>query len=257
MKEEFIISKKGNVKITYTAFTLCNCLRQSIKNYLKNENNLTKNINPEVRDNILAGSINYIGIETCCDICVNPKELHIEGINDEFIFSKNIMEVIEKFYAEYVFEENKHSKNIIEILLVVTDFLNYISKISNYAKIITTKKLFEIYKKQKHQNELSQLKHFIESTDTYRSRLINGEDINSILMDIKDKHQISYDSEDGVYHYNDKMQRKAGATIVPTWKAKEIDADICGLSYAYAKINGNELSQIKEIDKNILEMKRK
>ena len=257
MNKEFIISKKENKQIPYTFSTLCNCLKEYAKNYVKNGNSLTKNIAINIRDNILIDSINYIATQACCDISLGTKELYYKGNANEYMLSNNIIKVLETFYAEYIFDDGNCLENELEPPIVIIDFINYILKISNKDRIVTISELYEIYRHEKHKKELSQLKDFIELTDKYRNMLINGENVNSLLTDIKDKHQISYIDEIGAYHYNDRMQRKINVTEVPTWKIKEINRDIYGLAYAYSKMYNGELSQIEEIDKKILEMKRK
>ena len=244
MGKDFIEYKSESGMVPYSAATICFCLTDYAKKYIKEEHKLIKNIAPEVRDAVLVDAINYLGAVAWCDFGLYTSDLYDNKKHDDYVETQILLTLLQNHYANYIFKQdlvksvlrNNHMNkcteefNINDGVLVIVDFINYIARTNEYDRVFTIGDLYEKYKIQKHNIEMKQLRKFLESTSKYNKRIIDGQSINYIYNKIIDE---------------DKT------------KDIKIDEEFNALAYAFAKLKTNEKSQIPVIDKKILEMKKR
>lgn len=271
MGKEFVEYHSENGKIPYSASTLCFCLTQYARNYIKQERKLIANVDNKVRDAVLVDAINYLGAQAWCDFALYTRDLHDNRIDEEYVDPQALLTVIQNFYANYIFDQNlvesvlrnrhmnecREEFNANDGALVLIDFINYVANVNEYDRTFTIRDLYEKFKIQHHNKEMNQLKKFLESTNGYSEKLANGESIDSIFEEMAKEHNLKYVAEDGTYHYTDVIRNRVGQSKMHSWDAQEVDEEIYAMAYAYAKMKSDEQSQVQVIDKKILEMKKR
>ena len=241
MGKEFIEYHSENGLIPYSASNICFCLTQYAKDYIAEKNNIFSIVDKKVRDAVLVDAINYLGMVGYIDFALYTQDLYDEEKYYDKVEAQCLLTVLVNHYASYIFNEdmvesvltNNHMNECTEKFnandgaTVLLDFINYIAKRNDYDRIFTIEELYEKFKVQKEKRELNQLKNFLRLSGQYSQKLTSGQSIEEIF---------SNDLE-----YN----------------LQEMEEQIYAMSYAYAKQKPNEKSQIKVINKRILEMKKR
>lgn len=237
-----------------SASTICFCLTNYAKDYIKNDNEKIANVDTKIRDAVLVDAINYLGAQACCDFGLYTYDLYGDRKRDAYVEPQALLTTTTNYYATYIFNEgitksvlrNNHMNEVKEEFdandgaIVLLDFINYIAKINNFDRTFTMKDLYDKYLKQHHKIELKELKRFLELSGNYTQRLQTGETVNNIVDDILRKNNI----------YEFKLLRKTNLDEVPSWKKRDIDKDLYALTYAYAKLDDDKLETDNEIIKD-------
>ena len=270
MGKEFIEYQSENGKAPYFTSTICYCLTQYARNYIKENHILTKDVDKKIRDAVLVDAINYFGAQNGCDFALYTKDLYENRTDEKEVAPEVLLTIMLYYCANYIFKRdlvesvlrNKHMNecrekfNANDGALVIIDFINYIAKQNEYDRIFTIIDLYEKYKFQLHAQEINDLREFLELTNQYSEKLLNGENIELIFKKMAEKYGLKFVAEDGTYHYTDIIRDRVGQSEMFFWDAEDIDKEIYAISYAYAKLNDNSESQVPIVNKKILEMKK-
>lgn len=270
MGKEFIEYHSENGKIPYSATTLLFCLTQYAKDYVKENREITSNVDKNVRDAVLVDAINYLGIQGFCDFALYTKNLYDDRKYEEDVDAQCLLTTVVNHYAYYMFDQgivesvlrNNHMNDCNEPFdandgaIVLLDFINYISKRNDFDRTFTIKELYEKFKVQQHKNEMKQLKNFLELTGKYSQELVSGHNVDDIFQSMAQEHHLKYIAQDGTYHYTDKFRDVLNQLYF--FNKKEIEAEIYAMAYAYGKMNeeSKQPPQTEIINEKILEMKR-
>lgn len=234
--------------------TVCYCLTNYAKDYIKNDNEKIANIDTKIRDAVLVDAINYLGSQAWCDFGLYTCDLYDNRKHDAYVEPQALLSAITNYYANYIFDEgitksvlrNNHMNEVKKEFdanngaIVLLDFINYIAKINDFDRTFTMKDLYDKYLKLHHKMELKELKRFLELSGNYTQRLQNGETVDNILDTIKEKNGVS------------DLEK------VSSWQKVLIDDELYVLTYAYAKLDDetkletdNEVinAKIKEMSK--------
>ena len=238
-----------------SASTICFCLTDYAKDYIKNDNEKIANIDTKIRDAVLVDAINYLGAQAWCDFGLHTYGLYDDRKRDAYVEPQALLTATTNYYATYIFNygitesvlRNNHMNEVKEEFdandgaIVLLDFINYIAKVNDFDRTFTMKDLYDKYQKQHHKIELKELKRFLELSGSYTQRLQTGETVDAILDDIKRKNDI----------YEFKLLRKTELEEIPYWKKKDINKELDALTYAYAKLDDeNRVETDNEIIKD-------
>ena len=224
-----------------SASTICSCLTDYAKDYIKNDNEKIANIDTKIRDAVLVDAINYLGGQAFFGFGLYTYDLYDNRKRDTYVEPQALLTMTTNYYATYIFNEgitksvlrNNHMNEVKEEFdandgaIVLLDFINYIAKVNDFDRTFTMKDLYDKYQKQHHKIELKELKRFLELSGSYTQRLQIGETVDAILDDIKRKNDI----------YEFKLLRKTELEEIPWWKKKDINKELDALTYAYAKLD--------------------
>lgn len=273
MSKEFIEYYSEDGRIPYSASTLCFCLTQYAKDYIASERKLISKVDTKVRDAVLVDAINFLGMQGGIDFALYTKDLYDGTIEEEYVDAQCILTAIPNHYAIYIFNEgivesvlrNNHMNecneqfDVNDGVIVLLDFINYISERNEYDRMFTISELYEKAQRQNHDIELKDLKSFINLSNVYRERLQNGENIDSIFNEMAKEHELKYISRRGIYYYTDKIKERVMQRQMFFWDKEKVEREIYAMAYAYAKFNLNkkEKPQTEIIRKKIREMKIK
>ena len=252
MGKEFIDYQEKTLHCSTS--TVCYCLTNYAKDYIKNDNEKIVNIDTKIRDAVLVDAINYLGSQAWCDFGLYTCDLYDNRKRDAYVEPQALLSAITNYYANYIFDEgitksvlrNNHMNEVKKEFdanngaIVLLDFINYIAKINDFDRTFTMKDLYDKYLKLHHKMELKELKRFLELSGNYTQRLQNGETVDNILDTIKEKNGVS------------SLEK------VSSWQKVLIDDELYVLTYAYAKLDDetkletdNEVinAKIKEMSK--------
>ena len=252
MGKEFIDYQEKTLHCSTS--TVCYCLTNYAKDYIKNDNEKIVNIDTKIRDAVLVDAINYLGSQAWCDFGLYTCDLYDNRKHDAYVEPQALLSAITNYYANYIFDEgitksvlrNNHMNEVKKEFdanngaIVLLDFINYIAKINDFDRTFTMKDLYDKYLKLHHKMELKELKRFLELSGNYTQRLQNGETVDNILDTIKEKNGVS------------DLEK------VSSWQKVLIDDELYVLTYAYAKLDDetkletdNEVinAKIKEMSK--------
>ena len=271
MKKEFIEFQSENGRAPYSASTICFCLTEYAKKYINEKRLLTKNIDINIRDAVLVDVINYMGMVGCIDFALYTKDLYDGKKHNDYVEPQTLITLLVNHLGNYIFKHNlvnsitrnKHMNNVKDIfdindgILIIIDFINYITEVNKYDRVFTIKDLYEKYKNQHYNLKMQELKEFLESTNEYNEKLLNNESINSIFEQMAKENALKYVDNNGTYHYTDDISIERGNSKMDFIDTRFVDKEIYAMAYAFAKMKNNEQSQIPIIDKKILEMKKK
>lgn len=238
-----------------SASTICSCLTDYAKDYIKNDNEKIANIDTKIRDAVLVDAINYLDGQAFFGFGLYTYDLYDNRKRDTYVEPQALLTMTTNYYATYIFNEgitksvlrNNHMNEVKEEFdandgaIVLLDFINYIAKVNDFDRTFTMKDLYDKYQKQHHKIELKELKRFLELSGSYTQRLQTGETVDAILDDIKRKNDI----------YEFKLLRKTELEEIPWWKKKDINKELDALTYAYAKLDDeNRVETDNEIIKD-------
>lgn len=252
MGKEFIEHQEKTLHCSTS--TVCYCLTNYAKDYIKNDNEKIANIDTKIRDAVLVDAINYLGSQAWCDFGLYTCDLYDNRKRDAYVEPQALLSAITNYYANYIFDEgitksvlrNNHMNEVKKEFdvndgaIVLLDFINYIAKINDFDRTFTMKDLYDKYLKLHHKMELKELKRFLEFSGNYTQRLQRGETVDNILDTIKEKNGVS------------SLEK------VSSWQKVLIDDELYVLTYAYAKLDDetkletdNEVinAKIKEMSK--------
>lgn len=271
MGKVFVEYKSKNGRIPYSVSTICFCLTQYTRDYIRKERKNISDIDENVRDAVLVDAINYLGIKGGIDFALYTKDLYDLKVEEEEVDSQSLLTVITNYYAQYIFNENmiesvlrnSHMNrctdkfDINDGIRVLIDFINYISYRNEYDKRFTVNELYEKYKTQSHNFEMRKLKGFLELTSKYSARLMGKEGVYDIFMDIADIHNLECVDLNGEY-YSRNGDNIGGEFIhrkMYDFEKIQLDKDLYALAYAYYKMEKmNEGPTI--LVKKMIEMKK-
>ena len=270
MGKEFIDYDSSNGRIPYNASTICFCLTQYARNYIKEKRELTKDIDTKLIDAILVDAINYMGRVGWCDFALCTKDLHTNRYEEDYVDPQALITVLKNHLANYLFKEdivksihiNRHLNEVKKAFdpndgaKIIIDFINYITKVNNYDRTFTIKELHNIYKEQKHNSELEELKRFLEKTGDYTIRILYGESVNDILKEILNEYNCYYYPKTKKY-YREDPYNIGKLTEVDNWDTEEINEKLYALTYAYVKGNFKDKMKNSILDDKIKEMKKR
>ena len=273
MKKKFIEYYSESEMVPYSSEKICFCLTELAKDYIKKERKLIANVDEKVRDAVLTNAINYLASKGLCNFGLFTKHLYEDVYEDKMnVDSQILLTIILNFFSMYIFDydfvasvlrdghshmnECKKRFNASDGALVVTDFINYITELNGYDKTFTIKDLYEKFKIERHIIDRNLLSEFLELSNKYSEKIINGEDINSIFQEMTKKHNLKYIDKKGNYYTNIK-RKIIGKSKMYSWEVREVEKEIYAMAYAYAKLKNNEYSNNEVIDRKILEMKKR
>ena len=248
MGKEFIEYQEKTLHCSTS--TVCYCLTNYAKDYIKNDNEKIVNIDTKIRDAVLVDAINYLGSQAWCDFGLYTCDLYDNRKRDAYVEPQALLSAITNYYANYIFDEgitksvlrNNHMNEVKKEFdvndgaIVLLDFINYIAKINDFDRTFTMKDLYDKYLKLHHKMELKELKRFLEFSGNYTQRLQRGETVDNILDTIKEKNGVS------------SLEK------VSSWQKVLIDDELYVLTYAYAKL-GDETKL--ETDNEVIDAKIK
>ena len=269
MGKEFIEYQSEDKKIPYPASSLCLCLTKYAKEYVKENSKITSNIDPKVRDAVLVDAINYLGIQGGCDFALYTEDLYDESKREVEVDPQCLLTAVVNHYAYYIFNQgivesvlrNNHMNECTEQFdandgaIVLLDFINYIAKRNDYDRKFTIAEMYEKFKTQCHNNEMRELKKFLELSSKYSDKLAVGVSVDSIFESMASENDLAYIDDDGRYYYTFKLENR----LMYPWDAKKVDEEISAIAYAYEKtdVENKEQPKIDIINKKILEMKKR
>ena len=151
--------------------TVCYCLTNYAKDYIKNDNEKIANIDTKIRDAVLVDAINYLGSQAWCDFGLYTCDLYDNRKHDAYVEPQALLSAITNYYANYIFDEgitksvlrNNHMNEVKKEFdanngaIVLLDFINYIAKINDFDRTFTMKDLYDKYLKLHHKMELAGL----------------------------------------------------------------------------------------------------
>lgn len=262
MGKEFTEYQKGT--IPYNATTLCFCLTNYAKDYIKEKRNVFANVKEHVRNAVLVDSINYLGSIGGAIFGLYTKDLYTNKCLGEEVDAECLLTVLKNHYAKYIFEYG-----IIESVLrnspmnectkefdvndgakVLVDFINYIAEVNGYDRKFTIRELYDVNKNQVYKLEMAELKEFLQKSSDYCERIVCGADIESIYISILYEYNVEKITKDGEYYSFDQTEETR------SWVKRKIEESIYALAYAYEKMNNtNEQTKIDILDAKIMEMK--
>ena len=200
----------------------------------------------EVNDNILVNAINYFLHQPTMSLDFKSISLKVQDLYDNqrfigYYFGQKSDEytelMIEKFVdvmLEHLFEGFKEEK-----LLVILDFINYMSKASGFNRIYTVNALYEMFKQKSYKRDMKKLKEFLELTAKYSSELCSEKHKNVVRGTRKIESIIA--AKDSIF------------------KTKRYQTEVYALAYAYAKACGRLIdikkTGVVEVDKAISSMR--
>lgn len=264
MGKEFIEYQRKT--IPYNATTLCFCLTNYAKDYIKEKRNVFANVKEHVRNAVLVDSINYLGSIGGAIFGLYTKDLYTNKCREaEEVDVECLLTVLKNHYAKYIFEygiigsvlRNNHMNectkefDVNDGAKVLVDFINYIAEVNGYDRKFTIRELYEVNKNQIYKLEMAKLKEFLQKSSDYCERIVCGADIESIYISILYEYNVEKITKDGEYYSFDQTEETR------SWVKRQIEESIYALAYAYAKMNSEakEPTKIEMLDAKILEMK--
>lgn len=164
MRKEFVEYHNENGTIPYSASTICFCLTQYAKDYIKENRKIISKVDTKVRDAVLVDAINYLGVQGWCIFALYTHDLYDEIRHDEVVDPQCLLSAIPNHYANYIFSEgasvsvlrNNHMNKCVEPFnendgaLVLVDFINYIAQRNDFDRTFTIQELYERAQNQQH-----------------------------------------------------------------------------------------------------------
>lgn len=266
MGKEFVEYKREDGIIPYNIQTLCLCLTQYAKDYIKKNDN--QNIaNIDVRDAVIVDAINYLGLQSWCDFALYTKDLYDNKKHEEGVDGQCLLTVLINYFACYINSgisssvlRNNHMNNVKEKFddlngeLVIVDFMNYIASINEFDRIFTVDELNMRFATLEYKKGLNELKKFLEMTKKYNESLLNGKNMHNIFCRLAEEKGLSHISRRGKF-YNENGKE------MHIWDKEPIDNELYAMGYAFAKLKFENAIDGKIEDKiirdKVREMKRK
>ena len=82
--------------------TVCYCLTNYVKDYIKNDNEKIANIDTKIRDAVLVDAINYLGSQAWCDFGLYTCDLYDNRKHDAYVEPQALLSAITNYYANYI-----------------------------------------------------------------------------------------------------------------------------------------------------------
>lgn len=154
--EELILS--GNDRIPYSGGTVCFCMTQYAKNYVKAKENSEAVIAKDIRDAVIVDSINYMGLSCGMDFGLYTCDLYDDEKYDEMVEPNTLLTVILNHYSSYIeygipasITRNNHMNNLqekqkvsdIDCVSTLANFMNYIASANNIDKVFSAEELIQ------------------------------------------------------------------------------------------------------------------
>lgn len=269
MKKEFKPNESD--KQTYRISAICNTLASYAKDYINEDKKQIFNKELRIRNAVLVDAINYLGIINGCEFDLCTKNLYSGKKYQKKVDVFYLLSFMTKYYADYIFNQDMVESVLINCYtnscreqfsqndgaLVLIDFINFISKKNGFDKLFTLKELREKAQIKKHNEQLEQLKSFLIKAGMYYERMQNGEDVNSIYQKIRISCNLKFVGKDGRYYYTSDFAQEYGRKEMFIWDKNIAENEICALTYAYAKMYNNSMSNITIVNQKIKEMSKK
>lgn len=161
--KEFIEYYNENGEYPCSPVLLCSSIKDYVKKYINTERKTIENIDQKVRDAVLVDAVNYVGRQNLIDYALHTQTLYDneEASVEKTIKPEILLTAILNIYSSYIFNEdivasvvlNNHMNEIEEPfdindgIVVLLDFINYISEINGDDKVFTMEELYEKNKK--------------------------------------------------------------------------------------------------------------
>ena len=267
MKKEFI-EYEGNT-IPYRASEICFCLSDYARKYVLENRCIIKHIDNDVRDAILVGLINYLGMIGCIDFGLYSKDLYESCESKSFVESQCLISGIYKNLSYYLYYTNPSNSiklnnhmnkcetevSFDDISFVVSDFLNYLLEVNGYERVFTLSEMKNIADEIKHNIEMSELKKFLISTEEFNGLLSKGEDIVMLYRNVCSQNKLDYIDKNDVYHYIPSIAKKIGRSEMFSWDIVPVKEKLYSMMYAYGKINPNDEPQNESLVRILNDMR--
>lgn len=252
---------KGN-KNGFSGVTLCHCLTDYVKNYIK-ESKI--NIDSKERDAILVIFINYLGYQGAIDLALYAKDLYKEKTYGDkiepnklitnllnhgsyFLYNNDIAKTIQENSHMHEFKGKINKYNVAR---VVVDFINYIAKVNYIERRFSIKELRDRYEKYESKTKLKTLKKFLKNSSTYSELFVNGETLENLyryFIEYKEIISELYLEKCGQLYFDIVGKKEID---------EELDDELYELAYAYVKSGIQSPDEPKIIQKLKLEMSQK
>lgn len=269
MGKEFIEydTKKS---IPYTPSTICFCLSEYAKYYIKANRKSILSIDKDVRDAVLVDFINYMGIFGGADFGLHTDQLYEKRYHDEFVDGQSLLTVLFNYSSKYIFLydmeksvlRNSHMNNCKSAInpndgaKVIVDFVNYVAEVNEFDRVFKLRDLYEKSKALDYKSCMKELKEFLLKAYAYAKKLESGASIDTIFNNMAKRYDLKSISEDGKYYYTERVSELLGQDEMFAWDKEEIEEKIYEMAYAYAKMGMDEEQPKTDIiNKKILEMK--
>lgn len=271
MGKEFIPYTSENGRMPVSGRAICENLTKYAKEYIKENRDAIKGMDPNLRDAILVDAINYLGTPVGGDYGLYTKDLYDGREDFELADPQLLITAIINHCSIYIFNygmvnsvlRNSHMNNWKESFQIedganlLTDFINYILEKNNYDRIITKLELYEKAEKNKLACDMQKLKEFLLKSDRYTKRLVDGESVEEIFNSIAKKHGFEYISTRGRYHSLNSFNQRTNKGLMYNSEKLDFERELYALSYAYSILNPSVSTSNQIMDKMIREMKKR
>lgn len=88
-----------------SASTICSCLTDYAKDYIKNDNEKIANIDTKIRDAVLVDAINYLGGQAFFGFGLYTYDLYDNRKRDTYVEPQALLTMTTNYYATYIFNE--------------------------------------------------------------------------------------------------------------------------------------------------------
>jgi hypothetical protein len=154
--EELIVSSGD--KIPYSGDTVCFCMTQYAKDYVKARESITNTINKDVRDAVIVDAINYMGTSCGMDFCLYTCDLYEDKKHLQMVEPNTLLTVMLNHCSGYIYRgipksviRNSHMNKLQEnqevsdedCIATLVDFLNFIARENNIDKNFTAEELIQ------------------------------------------------------------------------------------------------------------------
>jgi hypothetical protein len=269
MGKEFV--EQEDKCISYSPSTVCLCLAQYVKDYIKEDEQQKSSINKVIRDAVLVDVINYLADISYADFVLYTVELYDDKKYDEehneTIDGNSLLTVVANQYACYAnqgicqsvlkngFRNDCSEKFDDEIgITILLAFINYLAKRNEFDIRFTKEALYKRFQNIDRRVNMIRFKLFLKNTEKYTKLLLSGKSSHNIYEEIAKNGVLDHISTRGIYYdiNGDKMYMH---------DKQLLDNELYALGYAFSKlksegaITGNPEDKI--VRAKIKEMKKR
>lgn len=271
MGKEFIEYDNGTNKVPYRASTICFCLTDYARRYIKENRVVTKSIDKDVKDAVIVDAINYIGMKGYIDFALYTSDLQKECSNNEenYVETQCLITAIIRHLAYYLFYANpvnsiklnshmnscKEEIDIEDAMYVVSDFINYILEVNGYDRVFTLRELQTIGESAVHDMEMRKLKDFLVSTEQYSEILSSGGNIDKLYRKVSSENRLNFIDKNGVYYYTPSVAKRVGSSRMYSWDVATVKEKLYAMMYAYGKLEPKDMPKNQSLQRILREMR--
>ena len=268
MVRKYFKYQDNDEKNTYSDYDFYFCLTQYAKDYIAQGVNL--NIESQVRDAILADSINYFSNRLGVNLVLHVDELYVHKKYVSVVDPECLLDTVLKYYSFYMFSHNmvdsilnnkkiyqcETTFDVSDAISILINFINYISKVNNFGRIFTVKELYNQYCQEQYKQDMLELKEFLRLVARFGQLTLMGKNVQSILEMIGRENDLHLCVCDNKYRYVKKEKRISGFTKVIPVDSKKVDDCLYALAYFCGKQGNQEIKDIDILSQKVLEMKK-